>query len=343
MKDTEFVKLKKLETTKKFYKFSIVIPIYNEEENFPELYKRLTAVMEKLCTNEELSPDSYEIIIIDDGSTDKSWQIIRELHDKDPRVKGISFSRNFGHHAAALAGLDYSNGNYTILMDGDLQDPPEEIPKLIEKAKEGYDVVQGVTSWRHTNPLQNLISKVFHKLFVKISNLNPSTRFGTLRCLNRSAVNAIKKLPECTIFFGGLVSWVGFKTVHVTVNRSKRHAGRSKYNLFKRFALAMNAITSFSERPLIYIFQLGMLVFLFSIFMFSYAIFKKIVYNVAITGWTSLFAAIFFSTGLITLTLSIIGLYLSKVFIEVKHRPRYIVRGILEDNNDNDDRRVQKE
>lgn len=311
-------------------KFSVVIPIYNEEENITELYRRLTAVMEKLCIDEEYTIDDYEIIIVDDGSNDHSWQLIKELHKKDKRIKGISFSRNFGHHVAVLAGIDHSRGNYTILMDGDLQDQPEEIPKLIAKAKEGYDVTQGITFKRHLNPIQNLFSMVFHKLFTKISTVDPKTRIGLFRCLSRPVIESIKKLPERAIFFGGIVSWVGFKTVHVPVNRVTRYAGKSKYNFLKRFALAMNAIISFSERPLIFIFQLGMIVFIFSICMFGYAIIRKVFYNISITGWASLFAAIFFSTGLITLSLSVVGLYISKLFVEIKQRPRYIIRESIE-------------
>ncbi len=306
--------------------FSIVIPIYNEEENIPELYRRLTAVMDKLCEDEGFSKDSYEIVMVDDGSSDNSWQLIKGLHEKDPRVKGISFSRNFGHHAAVLAGIDHVTGEYTVLMDGDLQDPPEEIPKFIEKAREGYEVVQGVTPKRHNNPIQNLISRIFHKVFVQISSVDPRTRLGLYRCLSKSVIDAIKQLPERAIFLGGIVSWVGFNVTYIDINRAERFAGRSKYNLLKKFALAMNAITSFSEKPLIFIFQLGMAVFVFSIFMFAYAVFKKIVYGVAILGWTSIFAAIFFSTGLITLSLSIVGLYISKLFLEVKQRPRYLIK-----------------
>ncbi len=306
--------------------FSIVIPIYNEEENIPELYRRLTAVMDKLCADEGLPQETYEIVMVDDGSTDNSWQMIKKLHEKDSRVKGISFSRNFGHHAAVLAGIDYVSGKYTILMDGDLQDPPEEIPKFLEKAREGYEVVQGVTSKRHNNPVQNLISNIFHKVFVKVSTVDPRTRLGLYRCLSKSVIDAIKQMPERAIFLGGIVSWVGFNVTYIHIKRAERFAGRSKYNLFKRFTLAMNAITSFSEKPLILIFQLGMVVFVFSIFMFAYAVFKKIVYNVAILGWTSIFAAIFFSTGLITLSLSVLGLYISKLFLEVKQRPRYLIK-----------------
>jgi dolichol-phosphate mannosyltransferase len=298
--------------------FSVVIPIYNEEETIPELWRRLTAVMEKLGT--------YEIILVDDGSKDGSWKLIKQLHEKDNRVKGISFSRNFGHHNAVLAGLEYVQGNFVILMDGDLQDQPEEIPKLLNESREGYDIVQGIVQRRHVNPLQNLLSKVFHKLFLKISNVDPQTRLGLFRCLTKPVVESIKELPERTVFFGGIISWIGFKTAHVPVERASRYTGKSKYNFLKRFALAMNAITSFSERPLIYIFQLGVIVFIFSIFMFGYAIYRKIFYDVAIMGWTSLFASIFFSTGLITSSLSIIGLYISKLFIEIKQRPRYIIR-----------------
>lgn len=297
--------------------FSVVIPVYNEEENIPELYYRLASVMEKLGT--------YEIILVDDGSKDRSWELIKEIHNKDLKVRGISFSRNFGHHSAIFAGLEYSRGNYTILMDGDLQDQPEEIPKLIEKINEGYDIVQGITPRRHTNPVQEFFSKTFRKIFTKISTVDPKTRFGLFRCLRRPVVESIKRLPERAIFFSGIVSWVGFRMTYVDVNRAKRYAGKSKYNFLKRLALAMNAITSFSERPLVLIFQLGMMVFIFSIFMFAYVVFKKIFYDISIVGWTSLFAAIFFSTGLITLSLSVVGLYISKIFIEIKQRPRYII------------------
>lgn len=307
-------------------KFSVVIPIYNEEENIPELHRRLTTVLEKLCDDEGYTTESYEIIMVDDGSTDHSWHIIKNLHEKDQKVKGISFSRNFGHHVAVLAGLDHSKGEHVILIDGDLQDQPEEIPKLTKKLKEGYDIVQGIAPTRHSNPVQELLSRTFHKLFKIISTVDPRTRLGLFRCLRRSVVESIKKLPERAIFFGGIVSWVGFRTSYVTVNRPKRYAGRSKYSLSKRIALALNATTSFSERPLVFIFQLGLIVFIFSILMFSYAILKKIFYNIAITGWSSLFAAIFFSTGLITLSLSVVGLYISKLFVEVKQRPRYIVK-----------------
>lgn len=306
--------------------FSIVIPVYNEEENISELYQRLTTVMETICTEEGITKNSYEIIFVDDGSTDHSWHIIKDLHEKDSRLKGISFSRNFGHHNAVFAGLDHVQGNFIILMDGDLQDQPEEISKLLKKSKEGYDIVQGIVPQRHANPLQNLFSKAFHRLFIKVSTVDPRTRIGLFRCLAKPVVESIKNLPERAIFFGGIVSWVGFKTAHIPVNRAERYAGKSKYNFLKRFALAMNAIVSFSERPLIFIFQLGLIVFIFSIIMFGYAIFRKIFYDVAIMGWTSLFASIFFSTGLITSSLSIIGLYISKLFIEIKQRPRYIIR-----------------
>ncbi len=312
---------------------SVVIPIYNEEENILELHERLTSVLKGFFRDEKNSVESYEIIMVDDGSSDHSWKLIKDLHNKDKRIKGISFSRNFGHHAAILSGLDFTRGKYTVLMDGDLQDPPEEIPKLINEAKNGYDIVQGISLERHSKPFHDFFSKLFHKLFIKVSTVDPRTRIGLFRCLSYPVVESIRKLPERAIFFGGLVSWVGFKTAYVNVRRSRRHAGGSKYNFLTRFTLAVNAIISFSERPLVFIFQLGMVVFLISIFMFSYALFKKIVYGISITGWTSLFAAIFFSTGLITLSLSIVGLYISKLFIEVKQRPRYIVKEITEIKN----------
>jgi len=310
--------------------FSVVIPIYNEEENIPELYRRLSAVLEKLCRDEGCPADSYEVILVDDGSNDRSWELIRQLHKKDPRIKCINFSRNFGHHAAVLAGLNYSTGRYTILMDGDLQDQPEEIPKLVEKSREGNDIVQGISPKRHVNPIQECMSRAFHRLFVSISTIDPRTRLGLFRCLSGPVVEAIRKLPERALFLGGIISWVGFTTAHIPVNRSERYAGKSKYGFLKRVALALNAIASFSERPLILIFQFGIAVFIFSIIMFVYVIFRKLFYDISVVGWTSLFAAIFFSTGLITLSLSIVGLYISKLFIEIKQRPRYLIREHLE-------------
>lgn len=315
-------------------KYSFVIPIYNEEESIPELYRRLTEVLENFVKNEKDPLNSYEIIMVDDGSMDNSWKLIEELHETDSRIKGISFSRNFGHHAAVLAGIDHSRGYYTTLMDADLQDPPEEIPRLIEKAKEGYDLVQGISSKRHVNVFHNFVSLTFHKLFVKMATVDPRTRLGIFRCMNRPVVESIKKLSERSIFLGGLISWVGFKTAYITLNRAPRFAGKSKYNIFKKFALALNAIISFSERPLVFIFQLGMSAFVFSFFMFGYTIFKKVYYNVAVMGWTSLFAAIFFSTGLITLSVSVVGLYISKLFIEIKQRPRYIIKELKEEDSE---------
>lgn len=309
--------------------YSVVVPVFNEADNIAELYKRLTSVLEMLCTDHGISKDRFEIILVDDGSIDPSWDRIKRIHDTDRRFKGIRFSRNFGHHAAVLAGLDHSKGDCVVLTDGDLQDQPEEIPKLIAKMEEGFDIVQGVTSWRHRNPLMNFVSKLFHRLFVKISNISPMTKLGLFRCLSRQVVDAMKELPERTIFLGGIISWVGFRTAHVPVNRAKRHAGKTKYNFLRRFALAMNAITSYSEKPLIFIFQLGIIVSIFSLFMFGFAVFRKLYYGVPIMGWASLFAAIFFSTGLLTLSLSIVGLYISKLFIEVKQRPRYIIKESL--------------
>lgn len=307
-------------------RLSVVIPIHNEDENISELYRRLTSVLESICFDHSYPINSYEIIMVDDGSADSSWHIIKDINKTDPRVKGVSFSRNFGHHAAVLSGLDRSRGDYTILMDGDLQDQPEDIPKLVSKAMEGYDIVQGISASRHSNMLQDFLSRIFQSLFSKIASVDTKTRTGLFRCLSRQVVESMKKLEERAIFLGGIVSWVGFNSTHVNVNRADRYAGKSKYSFLKRFSLAVNAMTSFSEKPLIILFQIGILVSAFSICMFAYAIYKKVMHNVSMLGWTSIFAAIFLSTGLIMLSLSVVGLYISKVFIEIKHRPRYIIR-----------------
>lgn len=310
--------------------FSVIVPVYNEEENIPELCRRLVPVMEKACKESGSAADDFEIVLVDDGSRDRSWGLTQELHGRDARIKGLRFSRNFGHHAAVLAGLDYARGAYVILMDGDLQDQPEEIPKLIGKAREGYDIVQGVTAWRHDNPVLNFFSSAFRKVFAHLADLDAEIKFGLFRCLSRKVVDALGGLRERAVFLGGIVSWVGFSTAHVEVTRSRRYAGRAKYNFLRRFALSLNAITSFSERPLIYIFQIGMMVWMMSLVMFGYTVYMKIVRGVPIMGWASIFAAVLFSAGLIILSLSVVGLYISKLFIEIKQRPRYIVREIIQ-------------
>ena len=195
--------------------FSIVIPIYNEQDNISELYHRISSAMEKLINEENHQTNSFEIILVNDGSTDNSWPLIEELHAKDNRVKGLCFSRNFGHHIAITAGLDYAKGKYVILMDGDLQDQPEEIYKLYDKAKEGYDLVYGIRKERQDSFLKKLTSKLFWWILRKSSNVNMPSDQTMLRIMSRRLADAVKKMKEHARFIHGLIAWAGFEVTKV--------------------------------------------------------------------------------------------------------------------------------
>lgn len=298
--------------------FSVIIPIYNEEENISELYRRLTGAMEKLGT--------YEIILIDDGSKDKSWQIIKELHDKNPCVKGLSFSRNFGHHIAITAGLDHAEGKTIILMDGDLQDPPEEIPKLFKRFNEGYDLVYGIRREKKDSILKQFTSFVFWRLINMLSGMNIPRNQTLLRLFDRKILEVLKSMRERARFIHGMMAWTGFRTALQEVEHAPRERGVSKYNAVKLFRLAFNAITSFSTFPLRLATYLGLLSSGFGLFYGFYFIYKKIFLGIPVLGYASIIVAVLFVGGIQLLILGIIGEYLGRVYQEVQARPVYIVK-----------------
>lgn len=306
-------------------KISIVIPIYNEEENIHELYNRLTAVLEKLSDNEGFSTDSYEIIMVDDGSTDNSWPIIKTINETDARVKGISFSRNFGHHISITAGLDYASGDAVVLMDGDLQDPPEEIPKLFEKLKQGYDLVYGIRQQRHDPVLKKVSSYLFWWLLRRFSGVDMPQGQTMLRIMSRRLVNTIKEMREYARFVHGIMAWAGFKSITVEVKHAERLKGRSKYNIPKMFKLAFHAITSFSTVPLRLATYTGLVSSFISIIVGIYFIYLKIFYNIPVLGYASIIVSIFFVGGIQLLMLGIFGEYVGRTYQEVQRRPMYII------------------
>ena len=301
--------------------FSVVIPIYNEEENIPELYSRLTSVMEKL--------GSYEIIMVDDGSKDRSWELIRELHTKDPRVKGISFSRNFGHHIAITAGLDQARGNAIILMDGDLQDPPEEIPKLYEKFRDGYDIVYGIRKERHDPLLKKMTSYLFWLILRRFSGVDIPAGQTMLRILSKRVLEVLKGMREYSRFIHGMMAWTGFNMITVEVQHDPRRKGKSKYNIPRLFKLAFHAVTSFSTVPLRIATYVGLISSLISLIAGVYFIYKKIFYNIPILGYASIIVSIFFVGGIQLLMLGIFGEYLGRTYQEVQRRPLYIIKEFI--------------
>lgn len=301
--------------------FSIVVPIYNEEENIPELYRRLTDVMKKLGT--------YEIILVDDGSKDRSWHIIKELHEKDPCIKGMSFSRNFGHHIAITAGIDYARGDAVILMDGDLQDPPEEIPKLLNKFNEGYELVYGIRKEKKDPLFKRITSFAFWWLINKLSGINIPRNQTLLRIFDKKILDVLKDMRERARFIHGMIAWTGFRTAIQEVEHAPRERGASKYNVIKLFRLAFNAITSFSTLPLRLATYLGILSAGIGLFYALYFIYKKVFLGIPVLGYASIIVAVLFVGGIQLLILGIIGEYLGRVYQEVQARPIYILKDHL--------------
>lgn len=298
--------------------FSVVIPVFNEEENISELYRRLTAQMEKLGT--------YEIIMVDDGSTDRSWELIKELHERDSRVKGLSFSRNFGHHIAITAGIDHAKGDSVILMDGDLQDPPEEIPRLVEKFREGYDIIYGIRKTRHDPIFKRLTSALFWLILRRFSGVTMPAGQTMLRVLSRRVVNVVRQMREYARFIHGMMAWTGFKVTTAEVSHSPRMKGKSKYNIAKLFRLAFNAITSFSTIPLRLAVYIGLISSFLSLIAGIYFVYRKIVYGIPVLGYASIIVSVFFVGGIQLLVLGIFGEYLGRVYQEVQKRPIYILK-----------------
>jgi polyisoprenyl-phosphate glycosyltransferase len=306
--------------------FSIVIPIYNEEENIPELYRRLTVVMEALCDQIKVEKNSYEILMVDDGSRDGSWDLIKELHEKDARVKGICFARNFGHHVAITAGLDRAKGRAVVLMDGDLQDPPEETPRLLEKFREGYDLVYGIRQQRNDPPLKKITSFIFWWILRKFSGVDMPRGQTMLRIMSRRLVDALNEMREQARFIHGMMAWTGFKTTTLEVRHSPRMKGKSKYNIPRMFRLAFHAVTSFSTLPLKLATYVGLLSSLMSFLAGLYFVYKKIFYGIPVTGYASIIVAVFFVGGIQMLVLGIIGEYIGRTYQEVQKRPLYILK-----------------
>ena len=307
-------------------RFSTVIPIYNEEENIPELSRRLTEAMEGLCSADAVPRDSYEIVMVDDGSRDASWQLIRQLHAKDPRVRGVSFSRNFGHHIAVTAGLDVAKGDVVILMDGDLQDPPEEIPRLYARFKEGYDLVYGIRRERKDPALKRATSLLFWWMLRRFSGVDIPRGQTMLRVMSRRLADALKDMREYARFVHGMMAWAGFEVTTLEVEHSPRTRGRSKYNISGLFKLAFHAITSFSTVPLRLATYLGLLSAGFGLLCAFYFLYKKIFLGIPVLGYASIIVAVLLVGGVQLLILGIMGEYLGRVYQEVQRRPLYILK-----------------
>lgn len=301
-------------------KYSLIVPVYNEEENLLQLYERLKKTMNKLGKN-------YEIIFIDDGSADHTISLLFSLHEKDARVKIIHFSRNFGHQAAVSAGLQHCSGDYTAILDADLQDPPEILPLFFSKLDEGYDTVYAVRKKRKESFIKRTAYSLFYKLLKTVASIDIPLDSGDFCVMKKKVVNALNSLPERNRFIRGLRSWVGFKHIGIEYERSARYAGTSKYTLSKLFKLAFDGIFSFSYVPLQIMFYAGLgslALSILGIFLAVYFKFFTSYYN-RVPGFATTIILVMFMGGLQLFSIGIIGEYMRRMYDEVKQRPQYII------------------
>ncbi|MBI2293193.1 MAG: glycosyltransferase family 2 protein [Betaproteobacteria bacterium] len=297
---------------------SVVIPVYRAEACLEELYRRLRTVLEPI------SPD-FEIVLVEDCGGDRSWQLIRELARRDSRIKGIQFSRNFGQHYGITAGLDHCDGDWVVVMDCDLQDRPEEIPRLYAKAQEGFDVVFARRGKRSDPPLKRVASWLFYRLFSWLADIDYDGRSGNFCVISRKVVANFRGMREQLRFFGALTNWMGFPTAYVDVQHAERYAGDSTYTFGKLWKLAAGAVVAYSDKPLRLSIRIGFILAACAVLYGIYILARALLYGSAVTGWASLIVSIYFIGGIIIGILGIIGIYLGKAFDETKKRPLYII------------------
>jgi dolichol-phosphate mannosyltransferase len=301
-------------------KYSIVIPVFNEELVVKTTYERLKNVLNNI-------DGEYELIFIDDGSTDKTAELIKECSLSDVHVKLLSFSRNFGHQIAISAGIDYADGDAVIIIDADLQDPPEVIPEMIKKWKEGYEIVYGKRVKRKGESIFKIITAfAFYRVLKKITQYDIPLDSGDFRLIDKKVCDVIKKLGEKSRYMRGLVCWVGFKHTFVEYDRDERLAGETKYPFNKMFQFAMDAITSFSYKPLRLASYIGFTISGLSFIYLLVVIYQRFFTDTTIVGWTSVIAVSLFFNGIILVMLGIVGEYIGRIYEEVKDRPLYVLR-----------------
>lgn len=308
---------------------SIIIPIYNEEENIQLLYDRLTSVMLQMKV-------SYEFIFTNDGSKDRSIELIKALSERHPEVKYINFARNFGHQVAVTAGLDRAKGDAIVIIDADLQDPPELIAKMYDKMKDGYEVVYARRRKRDgESALKKWTAKYFYRILSNITSVDIPVDTGDFRIMDKRIVEELKKMPEQHKFLRGQISWIGFNQTFIEYDRDERHAGETGYTYKKMIRFALDGITGFSDVPLKFVTYFGMIVTAFSFLVLVYVLISRFVTSDYVQGWASLMLSILFIGGIQMIAIGIIGEYLSRMNANIRQRPLYIIRetNIEEENS----------
>ncbi len=298
---------------------SVIIPVFNEEPVIIETYKRLTKVMEGMG-------ETYELLFVNDGSRDMSAAIIADLCSKDKSVKLLNFSRNFGHQPAITAGMDFAAGDAIVIIDADLQDPPEVIPEMLKLWRQGYEVVYGKRSERKgESAFKKFTAKMYYRLLKNMTNVDIPVDTGDFRLIDRKVCDAMKMLGEKNRYVRGLVSWTGFNQTAVHYVRDERFAGETKYPLKKMIRFAMDGIAAFSYKPLKLATGTGFAIALLSFIYLVVILFQKLVYGNVIEGWASTIAVILFSQGIVLIMLGIMGEYIGRIYDEIKNRPIYLI------------------
>jgi dolichol-phosphate mannosyltransferase len=312
---------------------SIVIPVYNEEETIPELYTRLLGLLTLLHEKFAVSNDQVEFIFVNDGSKDNTLQSLISVTQQHASFKVINLSRNFGHQIAVTAGIELAAGNTVVLIDADLQDPPEFIIDLYTKYKEGYDVVYAVRQRREgENFFKRATAKLFYRLMQRITNMSIPLDTGDFRIMGRNVVDVINSMKEKHRFIRGMVTWVGFKQTGLLYHRKERFAGQSKYPLIKMIRFAWDGITAFSTSPLRMVSYLGFTIASVGFLYCLYVIYAKIFTNETIQGWASVMIVTLIMSGINLITLGVIGQYIGRISEESKNRPLYIIDKIYQKN-----------
>lgn len=298
--------------------YSIVVPVYNEEKVLPEFYRRVSDAMK--------STGEYEVVFVDDGSTDSSLEIIKSLAAMDPHIKYIKLSRNFGQQVAISAGLDFAGGRAIVFIDVDLQDPPEVILQMIEKWKMGGEVVYGKRASRKGEGiLKQITANIFYRTLNVISQYKFPVDSGEFKLIDRKVAEALRKFREKSRYVRGIISWLGFNKAEVVYVRDRRFAGSTKYPFTKMIKLSLDAITSFSYLPLKFAMYLGFVISFCSFIYLLVVFYQKLFTNTTIIGWASLIAINLFFNGIVLMILGVYGEYIGRIYEESKNRPLYVV------------------
>jgi polyisoprenyl-phosphate glycosyltransferase len=304
-------------------RLSVAIPIHNEQSVVPELLRRLRAVLD------ELPGGPHEMVFVDDGSTDQTFELLNEAAHEDGRIVVISLSRNFGHQAAITAALDRVTGDAAVVMDGDLQDVPEVIPQLVEKFQQGYDVVYAKRIHRKEPWVLRVCYFVFYRMMAALSDIPLPLDSGDFGLMSRRVIQRLRRMPEHHRYLRGMRTWVGFRQIGMEVERAERHSGKSKYSLLRLMKLASDGIFAFSIVPIRAAALVGAIVMFFSLLYVLYSLYAKLFLQKSPQGFTALLVAVTFLSGVMLFFLGVIGEYVGRIYEEAKARPQYIISRIV--------------